>query len=213
MGHHIDLGGDGIAAPDDDQIELGDLAEIDAVLDPDPGEPAGIRQRDADGGEHPRIAHGMAQPLDPVALHQPHGAGIEIGPDRLAAMASRGALEGLGHLVQGRFPGDRLVGPDPLAFRPDTAQRMSEAIGVMLALGIAGDLGADHPGGIAVPGRAPDLADAGRRQALDLERAGARAVMRADGRDDVEGHALGVPGVAKSSPYFPQGPCRRNPAR
>ena len=193
MGHHIDLGRDGIAAPDDDQIGLGDLAGIDAVFDPDPGEPAGIRQRHADGGEHPRIAHGMAQPLDPVALHQPHGAGIEIGPDGLAAMAGRGALEGLGHLVQRRLPGDRLVGPDPLAFRPDAAQGKSEAIGVVLALGIAGDLGADHPRGIAVPRGAPDLADARRRQALDLERAGARAIMRADGGDEVEGHAL-VPG-------------------
>ncbi len=136
----------------------------------------------------------MAQPLDPVALHQPHGAGIEIGPDGLAAMAGRGALEGFRHLVQRRLPGDLLVSPDPLPFRPHAAQRMGQAIGVMLALGIAGDLGADHPRGIAVPGRAPDLADARRRQALDLERAGARAVMRADGRDEVEGHASGFQG-------------------
>ncbi len=37
MGHHIDLGRDGIAAPDDDQIGVGDLAGIDAIFDPDPG--------------------------------------------------------------------------------------------------------------------------------------------------------------------------------
>ena len=138
VGHHIDLGRDGIAAPDDDQIGLGDLAGIDAALDADPGEPAGIRQRHADGRELPRIAHGMAQPLDPVALHQPHGAGIEIGPDRLAAMAGRGALEGLGHLVQRRLPGDRLEGPDPLA--------LSARRGAADGPGDRGDAGARHSG-------------------------------------------------------------------
>ncbi len=42
MGHHVDLGRDRVAAPDDDQVGFGDLARIDAAFRADPGEPAGI---------------------------------------------------------------------------------------------------------------------------------------------------------------------------
>jgi len=38
MGHHIDLGRDGIAAPDHDQVGFGDLAPVDPALRADPGD-------------------------------------------------------------------------------------------------------------------------------------------------------------------------------
>ncbi len=37
VAHHVDLGRDRVAAPDDDQVGFGDLAPVDAALDADPG--------------------------------------------------------------------------------------------------------------------------------------------------------------------------------
>ena len=54
----------------------------------------------------------------------------------------------------------------------------------MHALGIAGDLGADHARGIGVVGRAAHPADRMVVEDLDLERAGRGAVMRAGGSAD-----------------------------
>ena len=54
-------------------------------------------------------------------------------------------------------------------------------------LGIARDLRADHAVGVIVAARTAHLADARRRQALDLQRADARTVMRAGRVDHVGG--------------------------
>ena len=97
----------------------------------------------------------MAQPVDAVALHQPHRAGIEIGPDRLGTVPLRGARERLGDLVERLVPGDRREGRHALALRPDPAQRLRQAIGMMLALGIARDLGADDAGRVGIVAAAP----------------------------------------------------------
>src|SRR5476651_2611390 len=70
----------------------------------------------------------------------------------------------------------------------------------MLTLGVAGNLGADYAGGIAIVGRAANLADARGRQPLDVERAGARAIVRADRMDDIERHESILKGGAEFSP-------------
>ena len=75
--HDVDLGADRIAAPDHHQFRLGDFAGVHAFLGTDPGQPAGIRQGDADRRPLTRVALGMTQPFDAVALHVPHGAGVE----------------------------------------------------------------------------------------------------------------------------------------
>src|SRR3546814_3871737 len=72
-----------------------------------------------------------------------------------------------------------------LAALADAPQRRGQAVGMMNPLGVARDLGADNAVGIVVAARAAHLADARARQPLDLERAGARAVVRA-GRVDKE---------------------------
>ena len=41
----------------------------------------------------PRVAHDVAQSVDAVALHQAHGAGVVVGPDRLGAIRLRRADE------------------------------------------------------------------------------------------------------------------------
>ena len=87
--HHVDLGGDGIAAPHHDQVRLRHLARIDAAALADAGLPAGFRQRGADGEVLPRVAHDVAQPVDAVALHQAHRAGIVERPDRFCRRAAQ----------------------------------------------------------------------------------------------------------------------------
>src|SRR3546814_18116185 len=49
-------------------------------------------ERHADGGMLAGIAFGVAQAFDPVALHQTHGAGVEIRPDGFAAQPGLGLL-------------------------------------------------------------------------------------------------------------------------
>ena len=186
MGHHIDLGRDRVAAPDDDQVGFGHLASVDPALGADPGAPAGVGERIADRQIFARIAHRVAQPVDAVALHQPHRAGIVIGPHGLGAIALGRTGQRLGDLVERIVPGDRLEGIEARAFFADPAQRLREAFRMMLPLGVAGDLGADHTLGVGLRRSPSDPADAAPVEALDLERAGARAVMRAHAGHDVE---------------------------
>src|SRR5262249_20154345 len=87
VGHDVDLGVHRVAAPDHHQVRvLVDLAHVGAALDAGAGDPAGVGEHDANGREPARILHLMAQPVDAVALHQTHGAGVVVGPDRLAAV-------------------------------------------------------------------------------------------------------------------------------
>ena len=78
---------------------------------------------------------------------------------------------------------------DALLADPD--ERLGQAVGMVHPLGVAGDLGADHAVRIGVALEPVHAADPRRREPLDGERAGARAVVRA-GR--VEGFRLGVEG-------------------
>src|SRR5438876_5817032 len=186
MGHQIDLRRGRVAAPDDDQIGFGDLAAVDTALGPDPGEPAGVGKGIADRQVLARIAHRVAQPVDTVALHQPHRPGVVIGPHALRAVALGGTCQALGDLVECLIPRDRPEGSASGALLADPAQRLAEALRVMLALAIAGDLGAHNTPCVALLRRPPDPPDAVPADALDRERAGARAVVRADAGDDVE---------------------------
>ena len=65
------------------------------------------------------------------------------------------------------------------AFRPDAAQRMHQPVGMMRALGVARDLGADHARRIGIVRGAADAADGVRVENFHLERAGRRAIVRA----------------------------------
>jgi hypothetical protein len=59
---------------------------------------------------------------------------------------------------------------------------------MVLTLAVPRDFGADNATGIGLCFRAAHPADAGAIQALDFERAGARAIMWADAEDGVERH-------------------------
>ena len=133
----------------------------------------------------------VAQAVDAVALHEAHGAGVVVGPDRLAAISLRRAKKRLGDLVERLVPADRrevarALGADP-------PQRPRQPVGMMEALGVAPDLGADHAGGIGIALGAAHLAEAAAiarmvDDALDLERADAGTVVWADGDVRVAGH-------------------------
>ena len=184
MGHDVDLGRRRIAAPDDDQVRLRHLARIAAHISADTGPPAVAGKARADGLVLPRVAHDVAQSVDPVALHQSHGAGVVVGPDRLAAVRLRGADEGIGDQVERIVPADgaELAG----ALLAGALQRLRESPRVVHPLGVARDLGADHTRGVVVLPRAPDGADPVRREQLDLQRAGRRAIVGAGGGNEFQ---------------------------
>ena len=78
--------------------------------------------------------------------------------------------------VERIVPGDR--GELAAALGADAPQRTREAVGMMDALGVARDLGADHAGRVGIVLGAADTADGALVEDLDLERAGRRAVVR-----------------------------------
>src|SRR5205814_4326307 len=128
----------------------------------------------------------VAQPVNAVALHQPHRSGIVVGPHALRPVALGRTGQALGDLVEGGIPQNRSKGIAAHALLADPAQWLREAVRVVLALGIAGDLGADHTSCVALRQRPSDPPDAAPGKTLDPERAGARAIVRADAGNDVE---------------------------
>ena len=126
----------------------------------------------------------MAQPVDTVALHQPHRAGVEIGQHGLGAVTLRRKGEALGDKVERVVPADRDERVAADALGADPPQRRQQPARMMLPLGIARDLGADHAGGIAALPPAMNPTDRVPIADLDFERAGAGTIMRADGMSD-----------------------------
>src|SRR6202521_2204060 len=133
-----------------------------------------------------RIAHRVAQPLQSVALHQPHRARIVMRPDRFAAMPLSGAGQPFSDEVERVVPRGWLERGMTDALVADPAQRHREPLRVVLTLGIARDLGADDAVGVVLRLGAPDAANVAAICPLDLERAGAWAIVRADAEGDIE---------------------------
>ena len=121
----------------------------------------------------------MAQPVDAVAHHEAHGAGIVVGPDRLGTVAAFSGEHGLGRDVEGIVPGDALELAGALGSL--ATQRMHQPVGMMDTLGIARDLGADDAVRVGVVLGAVDAADLVAVEQFHIERAGRRTVMWADG--------------------------------
>ena len=104
VGHDVDLGVDRVGAPDHDQIGPGHLARIRAGDLAGAGRKARIGGVHADGRMEAGIFLGVAQPVDAVAHHQPHGAGVVIRPDRLRAVTRFGRQQPLGDQVERVVP-------------------------------------------------------------------------------------------------------------
>src|ERR1044071_3281928 len=125
-----------------------------------------------------RIFLHMAQPVDAVALDEPHGAGKIIWPHRLGTIARFDRIEPFSNAIQCLVPGN----PPELtaAFWSGPQQRMDQALGVVDTFRIACDLGADHACGIGIVLRAAYRADMPPVDHLYLQRAGGGPIVRTD---------------------------------
>ena len=200
--HDVDLSVDRIPAPDHDEVRvLAHLAEIHSALGASARDPSGVGQGDADRRVPARVAHDVAQAVDAVPLDQPHRARVEVRPHRLGPWRAAFSDERLrdrssasSQEIRANWPG---------ALRPHAPERVEQAVGVMHALGVAAHLLADDAGRVGVPRGAAHPADRAGVEPLHLERARARAVVRADGRDHLEPVAapggLAGPGGAATS--------------
>ena len=177
VGHDVDLRRDRIGPPDHDEIGFRHLARIGPGEAAGAGDIAGPRRVGADRVELAGVLLGVAQPMDAVALHQPHGAGVEIRPHRLSAVLRLGLEELLGDDVERLVPADPLQGA--LALFAFADKRVEQSVGIVNPLGVAGDLGADDARRVVVVLGAVDAPDRRRVDQLDLERAGRRTVVRA----------------------------------
>ncbi len=184
MGHYIDLRGCGVGPPDDHHIRLCHLTRVWACQAAGASKIAGPRHIGAETVKLVRIAFGIAQAIDGIALHQPHCASIVIWPDSFAAIGLFGLYEAFGDQIKRGFPGCLL--PLAVTLTAGANERMFQAIRVMNTLRIAGNLGADHTRGIAVVLRTTDAADCTLIQQLDIKRTGGRAVMRTGRMSDFD---------------------------
>ena len=115
----------------------------------------------------------MPQPIDAIALQQSHGAGIEIGPHRLGAVALGRNGECLRKFVEGIVPGNGLK-----AAVGHLTQRLTQTAGVVHALSVTRHLGTDNTRRVAVVPGAMDPADSRSIETLDLQRTSTRTIVR-----------------------------------
>jgi hypothetical protein len=156
----VQVGDDAVATPEDDQPRIDDVlgVEADAGADRRP-----VAHRAGAGADRP-VELGGAETVEEAAVHRPVAeqarvAGVAVGNDRVGAVGCADLAEALGDRRQRRVPGDALEArAGPLG--ADPAQGVEQPVGVVDALGVVGDLGAQHAGRRRVIGRAGDLDDA-----------------------------------------------------
>ncbi len=173
--------GDGVAAPEDDELRLLGELHVDAHARAQ-GDLVPCRAgRCADRA----IQQAGTEPVEEslrhrFSLHQPHRSGVAVRQDLLRVLR-RQRGQALRDRCERLLPADSLEAPFP--FPADAAQRMQQSVGVIGPLGVARDLGTEHAGGRTVFGRSGHLE---RNAVLDvhLERAGVRAIVRAGALDD-----------------------------
>ncbi len=178
-GPEVQVRRDRVAAPDQDQPALGIERQVHADLGA-----VGRGQRLAAGaGADRAVEQRRAEPVEEarrhaLALHQPHRAGVAVGHDGLRRARSAGGdrLQPAGDVGQRLGPAhthEPATAPGPAALH-----RMQHALGVVGALRVARDLGAQRAVRRRVPGVALDL-DRAAVLHRDPDRAGVRAIMRA----------------------------------
>ena len=178
----VQVAGDRIAAPDQDQLRFGEELHLHADL-------AAQRLHQAFGagaGTDRAIEQRSAQLVeeargDAFGLHQPHRARVAVRHDGLG-IARGDRLQPAGDVVQRLVPADRLE--SARAFRSGAAQGLQYALGVVGALGVARHLGAQRAVGVGMLRVAADPdgdAVLHRRE----QRAGVGAIVRAGAANDM----------------------------
>ena len=184
----VQVRGDRVAAPDDDQPALGVVLDVHADLGAvGRGERLAAGRR-ADRPVEQRRAEGVEEaPGHALALHHAHGPGVAVGDDRLGVgeVGAGDRLQARGDVVERLVPAHR---HEPAAaLGADAFQRPQHAIGVVRALGVARNLGAQR----AVRRRMERIAVHLHRPAVldrDDDGAGVRAVVRTGGADKALRH-------------------------
>ncbi len=184
-GPEVQVGSDGIAAPDQDQPGILELFQVGA----DGGAHRVLVPRRAGRGADGAVQQRCPQPVEEagrhrLALQQAHGAAIAVGQDGFRRPRGDG-LEAAGDGGQRLVPADALE--LALALLAHPAQRMQQALGVVGALRVARHLGAQHAGRGGMVGIPLDL---GGHPVFhgDQQGTGVGAVMRAGGADVGGGH-------------------------
>ena len=178
VGHGVDLGGHGVAAPHHDQVARRHLPRIGPGDPAHAGGPTGEGDRGADSVLTAGIAHGVGQAVQPIPVDQPHGPRRVERPHGFRPMARRHVAEGSRDTVQRFVPAN--TAELSAALRAGAQQGMGQPIRMVDALGIARDLGADHARRVWVVGPT-HRADARAVDDLNIQCAGRRAVVRANG--------------------------------
>ncbi len=183
VGPEMQVRGDRVAAPDDDQLALGVVLDVHADLGAVGRSERLAAGRGADRAVEQRRAELVEEaPGHALALHQPHRPGVAVGDDRLGVgeVGAGDRLEARGDVVERLVPAHRLE--PAAALGADALQRPQHALGVIGALGIARDLGAQR----AVRRRMERIAVHLHRPAVldrDDDGAGVRTVVRTGGAD------------------------------
>ena len=155
--------GDGVRTPENDQLRLIREFHVDAEARPQ-GQLVACRPR---GGADRTVQQAGTQLVkEPLGhrlpLDQAHRAGIAVGQD-LFRVIGRNGRESIPDAGDGLVPADAFE--TALALRSHAPQRMDQPIGVVGALRIARDLGAQHAGGGRMRGGTGYLA---RHAILDM---------------------------------------------
>ncbi|MNO48279.1 hypothetical protein D3C76_386120 [compost metagenome] len=184
-GPEVQVGGDRVAAPDQNQFGMLELFDIGAQLGADGVRVADTARGAADGAIEVRRADLVEKARGHrVTLHQAHGAGIAVRQDGLRG-ARRDVLEACGNGIEGLVPAYALK--RAFTFSADPLHRVQQAIRVIGTLEIARHLGTERsPGGRMLRvathfGGDPVLHG-------HQHRAGVGAIMRASRANDGRSH-------------------------
>jgi hypothetical protein len=145
----MQVAGNRVAAPDQDQLRLGKELHFHADL-----AAKRLHQRLAAGsGANGAIQLRRTQPVEEarchaLALHQAHGAGIAVGQYRFGLACGNG-VEARGDVAQ-RFAPTPTGSKRPAPLGPHPLERLKNALGVVGSLGVARHLGAQHAARVGV---------------------------------------------------------------
>ncbi len=183
-GPEVQVRRDGVAAPDDDELAFGEVLDVHAHL----GAVGGGQRVAAGAGADGAVESRRAEPVEEarghaLALHHAHRAGVAVGQDGLRR-ARRDLAQAGGDVAQRLVP--RHLHELAATLGPDALERPQHALGVLGALGVARDLGAQRAVGGRVVGVALQPDDLVALDG-DAHRAGVGAVVRAGGLDGARG--------------------------
>ena len=173
-GPGMEIGRQGVAAPDHDQVGMNGALDIGAGHIPEAGGKTLVRRRAADGSQQFRRPQFVEKCMTAMEIHQAHGAGVGVRQDGFGAELIDDRLVATRDFPQRPVPGNPLKPPGSLGAGP--FQRMQDTQGGGQALRVILHLDTDRSPGermFRVPGHGNDPAVFH----ADHQAAGIRTVM------------------------------------